>query len=381
VITVAAAVGTRPEAIKMAPVLSALAACPDACRVRLCVTAQHRHLLDQVLRLFDLHAERDLDLMTADQDLADLTGRALAGVRGWLRETGPDVLLVQGDTTTAFAAALAAFYADVPVGHVEAGLRTGDLSRPYPEEANRRLIDALATHLYAPTAASRDNLLREGAAPERILVTGNTTIDALRQVLASPRAIALPSRFPAGRRGILVTLHRRESFGAPLRAAVRALRRLAASRPDVHLVFPVHPNPNVRREVAAELAGIPNVALIEPLPYDEFARLMADCALIVTDSGGIQEESTAVDRPVVIVRDVTERPEVLATGRAVLAGTDEERIVAEAGRLLDAPPPAGAPSAAGPFGDGLAARRIVAHLLRAHGAGAPFPDPGEWSAS
>lgn len=364
--------GTRPEAIKMAPVVAALARRPDAFTARVCVTAQHREMLDQVLAVFGIPPHHDLDIMTADQGLEDVTSRVLLGLRGWLAAERPDWVLVQGDTTTAFAAALAAFYARIPVGHVEAGLRTGRRYSPFPEELNRRLVTALATAHFAPTPTSCANLLREGIDRADVVVTGNTAIDALHLALARPEQRARPSAFRPGSRGLLVTAHRRENFGPGIRAVAAAVRRLAGLLAGVHVVYPVHPNPNIREPVAAALAGLPNVTLTDPADYGAFVRLMADCHLILTDSGGVQEEAPSLGKPVLVLRDCTERPEAVAAGTVRLVGTDEERIVAEARRLWDdAGAYAAMARAVNPYGDGRAAERIAEALLRRAGALSP----------
>lgn len=364
--------GTRPEAIKMAPVVRALRRDPAfACQV--CVTAQHRALLDQVLEVLAVPADCDLDIMTPDQDLPEITHRVLMGLRDCLRAERPQWVLVHGDTTTSFAAALAAFYARVPVAHVEAGLRTGRRDVPFPEEMNRRLTGALADLHFAPTATARDNLLREGVARSDIVVTGNTAIDALWLALAVAREGGEARLFSPGRRGILVTAHRREAFGPGIRAICRAVRRLAL-RPDVHVVYPVHPNPQVRGPVRESLAELPNVTLLEPQGYLAFVRLMADAHLILTDSGGVQEEAPSLGKPVLVLRECTERPEAVAAGTVRLVGTDEESIVAAAERLLeDEREYARMARAVNPYGDGRAAPRIVAALRRR--AGLPPLDP------
>lgn len=374
-------IGTRPEAIKMAPVVRMLENHPEAFSVHTCATAQHREMLDQVVAHFGIRIAHDLDIMTPGQSLARVTARAVEGVQAFLERTGPDWVLVQGDTTTTFAAALAAFYGRVPVGHVEAGLRTGDPHSPYPEEMNRRLTGALATLHFAPTPAGRDNLLRENVRRENIRVTGNTAIDALQMVLSQPRPAALPRLFPADRRGILVTAHRRESFGVGLRSICAALRRLAGRRSDVHLVYPLHPNPNVRAVAIDALSGLPNVTLTEPLDYRTFVWAMAECALILTDSGGIQEEAPSLGKPVLVLRDCTERPEAIAAGVARLVGTDEAAIVRETERLLDDEAAYGAMArAVNPYGDGQAAARIGAELLRRAGARSATWPSGEFAA-
>jgi UDP-N-acetylglucosamine 2-epimerase (non-hydrolysing) len=375
---IAIIIGTRPEAIKMAPVVRMFEEHPEAFSVHTCATAQHREMLDQVVAHFGIRIAHDLDIMTPGQSLARVTARAVEGVHAFLDRTGPDWVLVQGDTTTTFAAALAAFYARVSVGHVEAGLRTGDPHSPYPEEMNRRLTGALATLHFAPTPAGRDNLLRENVRREDILVTGNTAIDALQMVLSQPRPAALPRLFPADRRGILVTAHRRESFGAGLRSICAALRCLAA-RPDVHFVYPLHPNPNVREVAIDALSGLTNVTLTEPLDYRSFVWAMAESTLILTDSGGIQEEAPSLGKPVLVLRDCTERPEAIAAGVARLVGTDEACIVRETERLLDDEAAYAAMArAVNPYGDGHAAARIGAELLRRAGAWSAAWPAGEF---
>lgn len=378
---VAIIVGTRPEAIKMAPVVRLFEAHPEAFVVHTCATAQHREMLDQVVSQFGLRIEHDLDIMTPGQSLSRVTARAVEGVQAWLDRIGPDWVLVQGDTTTSFAAALAAFYQRVPVGHVEAGLRTGDPHSPYPEEMNRRLTGALATVHFAPTRAGCENLRRENVRREDIRVTGNTAIDALQLILSQPRPATLPRFFPADRRGILVTAHRRESFGAGLRSICAALRSLAGRRPDVHLVYPLHPNPNVRAVAIESLSGLPNVTLTEPLDYRPFVWAMAESALILTDSGGIQEEAPSLGRPVLVLRDCTERPEAIAAGVAKLVGTGEADIVRETERLLDdAAAYAAMARAVNPYGDGHAAERIGAELLRRAGVWSAAWPAGEFAA-
>ncbi len=374
---VACVFGTRPEAIKMAPVVRELERHPDHFACRVCVTAQHRQMLDQVLAIFGVRTHHDLDIMTPRQSLHEITTRALAGLREYLEAERPDWVLVQGDTTTTFAAALAAFYARVPVGHVEAGLRTWERYSPFPEEMNRRLTSALATLHFAPTPFGRENLVREGIDARDILVTGNTAIDALQLALASPAVRALPAPFRQGSRGILVTAHRRENFGDGIRAICRALRRIARDHPEVHLVYPVHPNPNIREPVGETLAGIDNVTLLEPVEYDRLVRLMADCHFVLTDSGGIQEEAPTLGKPVLVMRACTERPEGVTAGTARLVGTVEADIVAAADRLLtDGAAYGEMARAVNPYGDGRAAQRIAAALRRrADGAGAEEVPP------
>ena len=362
--------GTRPEAIKMAPVVRALAAHPGITPL-VCVTAQHRQMLDQVLELFAIRPDRDLDLMRAGQGLTYITTAVLEGMAPVLAELRPDRILVQGDTTTAFAAALAGFYAGVPVGHVEAGLRTGDVFAPWPEEMNRRLATALCDLHFPPTQAARANLLAEGVHADRITVTGNTVIDALFDAVAildadPARAAAIDAALPPlapGRRLLLVTGHRRESFDGGLDRVARGLRILAR-RDDVQIVYPVHLNPIVQEAAARALGDAPNIHLIGPLDYLPFVQLMRRATLIITDSGGVQEEAPSLGKPVLVTRDTTERPEAVAAGTVRLVGTSTERLVAEATLLLDDPAAYAAMSVAhNPYGDGQAARRIIEALL------------------
>ena len=362
--------GTRPEAIKMAPVVRALEQA-DGIESRVCVTAQHRGMLDQVLELFGIRPDVDLDIMRPGQDLAYVTTAVLNGLGPVLDELRPDRVLVHGDTTTTLAASMAAFYKMVPVGHVEAGLRTGDLMAPWPEEMNRRLTDGIADLLFAPTDGARDNLLREGVPEGRIRVTGNTVIDALLGIKArldtEPDLRAEQERrfadLGAGRM-ILVTGHRRENFGPGFEAICHALAKLA-ERPDVTIVYPVHLNPNVREPVNRILGGLERVRLIEPVEYVPFVHLMDRAHLIVSDSGGIQEEAPSLGKPVLVMRDVTERPEAVAAGTVRLVGCDTNTIVAETERLLDDAATYTAMSRArNPFGDGRAAQRIVKEIVR-----------------
>ncbi|MDY0022385.1 non-hydrolyzing UDP-N-acetylglucosamine 2-epimerase [Arenimonas caeni] len=359
--------GTRPEAIKMAPVVSALKATPGV-ETLVCVTAQHRQMLDQVLELFGLAPDDDLDVMAPGQALPDLFARILTGMSGVLAARKPDLVLVHGDTSTTLATALAAFYARVPVGHVEAGLRTGDLQAPWPEEANRRLTAPLASLHFAPTARSRDNLLAEGIPAAQLHVTGNTVIDALLSVVAridadASLAASLAARFPfldPSRRLVLVTGHRRENFGEGFEQMCQAIADLAG-RGDTQVVYPVHLNPNVQEPVNRILGGVAGVHLIEPLDYLPFVYLMSRAHLILTDSGGIQEEAPSLGKPVLVMRDTTERPEAVEAGTVRLVGTDRAHIVAEATRLLDDDAAHAAMARAhNPYGDGRAAARIAA---------------------
>lgn len=354
---VLAVYGTRPEAIKLAPVLAALARRPDAFQVRVCATGQHREMLDQAQELLGLRPDLDLRLMRHDQTLNGLAAAALSAMDEVLAAERPDWLLVQGDTTTAMAAALAAFHRHVRVGHVEAGLRTGDLGRPFPEEANRRVVDLLAATLFAPTGRACRALLAEGCDPARVHVVGNTVIDALRAISAES---AEP---PPERAEVLVTVHRRESFGAPLRGIFSALRRLAEAFPAVDWIYPVHPNPNVRGPAHEILGGLPNLQLHEPFDYREMVRRLRRCRFALTDSGGLQEEAPAFGKPVLVLRETTERPEGIEAGVARLVGTGPETVFAEASRLLTSQPAYLAMArAVNPYGDGHAGERIAAIL-------------------
>jgi UDP-N-acetylglucosamine 2-epimerase (non-hydrolysing) len=340
----------------MAPVITALRRLPERFDLTVCTTAQHREMLDQVQALFALHADRDLDLMRPDQTPNELAARAFAGIDGVLAEVRPDWLLVQGDTTTAMVGAFAAFHRRVKVGHVEAGLRTGDLSQPFPEEANRRVVDLLAEALFAPTGRASRRLLAEGVPPERVFLTGNTVVDALLWCAAR-----LPA--PGERDEVLVTVHRRESFGAPLAEILAALRELAERFPAVRWIYPVHPNPNVRGPASRSLAGLPNLELHPPFDYLELVQRLRAARLVLTDSGGIQEEAPTFGKPALVLRDKTERPEGLEAGVARLVGTDRRRIVAETARLLtDEAAYRRMARAGNPYGDGRAAERIAAIL-------------------
>ena len=372
---VAVVFGTRPEAIKLAPVILALRKRADL-DVSVCVTGQHRQMVDQILPVFGIRPDADLNLMTANQTLSGLTARLVESLDRYYLDEMPDFVLVQGDTTTVFAASLAAFYHHIPVGHVEAGLRTGDLEAPWPEEANRVLTTRLASLHFAPTDNARNNLLREGIDPGRVFVTGNTVIDALllamKRVEAAPPAIdgvTDSGWFHGTSRMVLVTGHRRESFGEGFRHICNAIVRLSEDDPDVHFVYPVHLNPNVQKPVL-DIVGRnrANVHLIAPQPYLEFLALMNRAHLVLTDSGGVQEEAPTLGKPVLVMRDVTERPEAVAAGTSRLVGTDEDAIVSGVERLLsDEAEYASMARAANPYGDGLASGRIAdaveAHLL------------------
>jgi UDP-N-acetylglucosamine 2-epimerase (non-hydrolysing) len=360
--------GTRPEAIKLCPLVRQLRLSPDAYTVKVCVTAQHREMLDHALDAFSIQPDYDLDLMQPRQTLAGLTARILAALDPVLETERPDLVIVQGDTATTLAGALAAFYREIPVAHVEAGLRTGDMAQPFPEEMNRVLTSRLAAWHFAPTARAAEALLREGTAREKIFVTGNTGIDAVlyvRDALDSGalRAPDWPWLEP-GKHLVLVTSHRRESFGPGLESVMRALARLA-SRGDVQIVYPVHRNPNVTGPAHALLAGLPHVTLLDPLPYVPFVDLMRRCKLIITDSGGIQEEAPSLGKPVLVLRAKTERPEAVEAGTVKLVGVDQNLIVSEAVRLLDDPAEyARLTRIHNPYGDGHACERIAEALAK-----------------
>lgn len=364
--------GTRPEAIKMAPLALALQDDPRF-EAKVCVTGQHRQMLDQVLDLFELVPDFDLNIMKPGQDLTDVTSSILLGLREVLASFKPDVVLVHGDTATTFAASVAAYYQQIPVAHVEAGLRTGNIYSPWPEEGNRKLTGALATLHFAPTDTSRGNLLREGVDPHSILVTGNTVIDALLQVVAKLDTDAalqtqFSSRFPflhPERKLILVTGHRRESFGGGFERICQALVETAQRFPEVEIVYPVHLNPNVREPVNRLLAGIDNVHLIEPLDYLPFVYLMNQAYLILTDSGGIQEEAPSLGKPVLVMRDTTERPEAVEAGTVKLVGTDVAAITSAITTLVtDEAAYRQMSFAHNPYGDGKACQRILESLFQ-----------------
>ncbi len=362
--------GTRPEAIKLFPVIRALQALPEL-DVVTCVTAQHRGLLDQVLAIAGITPGIDLDLMTPGQSLDALTARLLTGIGGAMDAVRPDRVIVQGDTATAMVGALAAYYRKVPVSHVEAGLRSGDIYQPWPEEVNRRIVAPIADQHFAPTETAANALRDENIPPASIHVTGNTVIDALlatqARIAAEPALAAgldsVAARF-AGKRIVLVTTHRRENFGGGMAAIADALRRIAA-RPDVAILFPVHPNPNVVAVMDQTLGDQPNIARIDPLDYPHFIRALGMADLVLSDSGGVQEEAPALGKPVLVMRETTERPEGVAAGTARLVGTDADRIVEEVSRLLDdSQAHAAMARAHNPFGDGHAAARIAA-IIRA----------------
>lgn len=352
----------------MAPVVLALAAHPDEFESVVCVTAQHRQMLDQVLTLFNIRPAHDLNLMQPNQDLFHLTTNVLLSMQGVLEAERPDIVLVHGDTTTTMAASLAAFYLKIPIGHVEAGLRTGDRYYPFPEEMNRVITDGIATLHFAPTEGSRQNLLKAGAPESGVFLTGNTVIDALLHVInrrktANDRSALLPITLAPDKRMILVTVHRRENFGEPMQEICRALKAVVDANPDVEMVIPVHPNPNVRNVVHRLLGDVPRIHLIEPLDYEPFCRLMESAHLILTDSGGIQEEAPSLSKPVLVLRDETERPEAVAMGTVRLVGPHYDRIVGETSRLLTDPTAYRAMAqAANPYGDGRASERILQAL-------------------
>lgn len=376
--------GTRPEAVKMAPVLRAMHDWPDLL-TSVVVTGQHRSMLDQINDLFGISVDDDLDILQAGQTLDSITARALEGLAPLLARERPDAVLVQGDTTTAFAAALAAFYAKVPVVHLEAGLRTGDVTSPFPEEMNRRLTSQLASLHLAPTPASRANLESEGVDPARITITGNTVIDALSGTLLRRRPYEnamLRSLDGHNRAVLLVTAHRRESWGAPMRSVGSALARLVRMHPSLLVVLPVHRNPIVRDALLPPLRGLDNVLVVDPVGYGDFCRLMERCTLILTDSGGVQEEAPSLGKPVLVLRDTTERPEAVRAGTVRLIGTDPDRLVqVTTGLLTDRSAYAAMARAINPYGDGQSAPRVVQAIRHFLGLG-PAPEQftaGGWS--
>ena len=374
--------GTRPEAIKMAPLVKRLQSEPEKFKTVVCVTAQHRQMLDQVLHIFDIKPDYDLDIMKPNQDLYDVTSRVLVGMRDVLKEVQPDVVLVHGDTTTSTAAALAAFYQQIPVGHVEAGLRTHNIYSPWPEEMNRQITGRITTHHFAPTPLAKQNLLRENVVENKIIVTGNTVIDALYMVVdkikddnllkeglceSLLRAGYNTKRLDSFRRLVLITGHRRENFGDGFISMCTAIRDLAAKYPDVDFVYPMHLNPNVRRPIhevfGDDLTLHENLFFIEPLEYLSFVYLMEKSTIVLTDSGGIQEEAPGLGKPVLVMRDTTERPEALESGTVHLVGTNYEKIVGEVSTLLDDVASYQKMSqAVNPYGDGKACKRICEYL-------------------
>ncbi len=371
--------GTRPEAIKMCPLVKEFQKYPDDFETLVCVTGQHREMLDQVLRIFDVVPDYDLNIMKQGQDLFDITARVLTGMKDVLAEARPDVALVHGDTTTSMAAALAAFYSQIPVGHVEAGLRTHNIYSPWPEEMNRQITGRIATYDFSPTPLSRQNLLDEGVSPDKIIVTGNTVIDALHMVVTrikedsalqtqlAEQLLAAGYDVNRSKRLVLITGHRRENFGEGFLNICRAIRDLARRYPDVDFIYPMHLNPNVRKPIheifGERLEDLGNLFFIEPLEYLEFVFLMEKSTLVLTDSGGIQEEAPGLGKPVLVMRDTTERPEALDAGTVKLVGTDYDKIVGEVSLLLDDPVAYYAMShAVNPYGDGHACARIVGKL-------------------
>ena len=374
--------GTRPEAIKMCPLVKDFKRFPDLFDTKVCVTGQHREMLDQVLRIFDIHPDFDLNIMKQGQDLYDITSRVLLGMRDILQQVKPDVVLVHGDTTTSTAAALAAFYQQIPVGHVEAGLRTNNIYSPWPEEMNRQITSRIATYNFSPTPLSKENLLKENVNENSILVTGNTVIDALHIVverIKSGKSLQAelinqlssagynPSRLNLGRKLVLITGHRRENFGDGFISMCSAIRDLAHKYPDVDFVYPMHLNPNVRKPIhqvfGDTLTNLGNMFFIEPLEYLSFVYLMEKSTIVLTDSGGIQEEAPGLGKPVLVMRDTTERPEALEAGTVKLVGTDYNKIVNAVSELLENKQAYMAMSqAVNPYGDGKACGRIVSFL-------------------
>ena len=363
--------GTRPEAIKMCPLVLEMHKYPEYIEPIVAVTAQHREMLDQVLELFHIKPDYDLNIMASGQTLYDITTRALNGLKEVIEDAKPDMVLVHGDTTTTFAGALAAFYAQVPVGHVEAGLRTGNKYSPYPEEMNRKLTGSVADMHFAPTSTSKENLLKENVNPEAIMVTGNTVIDALQTTVKANYEFAdaeFNKIFARGNRLILMTTHRRENLGEPMRNVYKALRKVLETHADVEAIFPVHKNPKVREIVQEELGGLERVHLIEPMDYEPFANLMGKVDIVLTDSGGIQEEAPALGKPVLVLRDTTERPEAVDAGTVKLVGTGYEDVLRETNLLLDDPAHyQKMAEAANPYGDGKACERIIRAILQKKG--------------
>ena len=363
--------GTRPEAIKMCPLVLEMYKYPEYIEPIVAVTAQHREMLDQVLELFHIKPDYDLNIMASGQTLYDITTRALNGLKEVIEDAKPDMVLVHGDTTTTFAGALAAFYAQVTVGHVEAGLRTGNKYSPYPEEMNRKLTGSIADMHFAPTSTSKENLLKENVNPEAIMVTGNTVIDALQTTVKANYEFAdaeFNKIFARGNRLILMTTHRRENLGEPMRNVYKALRKVLETHADVEAIFPVHKNPKVREIVQEELGGLERVHLIEPMDYEPFANLMGKVDIVLTDSGGIQEEAPALGKPVLVLRDTTERPEAVDAGTVKLVGTGYEDVLRETNLLLDDPAHyQKMAEAANPYGDGKACERIIRAILQKKG--------------
>ncbi|WP_301860393.1 non-hydrolyzing UDP-N-acetylglucosamine 2-epimerase [uncultured Megasphaera sp.] len=370
--------GTRPEAIKMAPVVLELKKHASQIQTVVAVTAQHRQMLDQVLSLFHIKPDYDLDIMSQGQTLYDITTKSLLGLKSVLEAEKPDLVLVHGDTTTTFAGALAAYYQQIPVGHVEAGLRTGNMYSPFPEEMNRKLTGAIAAIHFAPTPTAKANLLREHVAEDTIYITGNTVIDALINTVNPSYQFhndVLQSIDFAHHRIILLTTHRRENLGEPMRHIYKALRQIIEEIPDTEIVFPVHRNPLVRHVVEEELAGVDRIHLIDPLEYEPFANLMSRSSLVLTDSGGIQEEAPALGKPVLVLRDTTERPEAVQAGTVRLIGTDRDVVYEETKRLLTQQKAYDAMSnTVNPYGDGKAAARIVQAILHVYAGQGEAPE-------
>ena len=367
-LTVLSVIGTRPEAIKVAPVIKELHNYADCITSYVCVTAQHRRMLDQILHLFELQPDYDLDIMQDDQSLSYITARVLMGLEAVIRQSKPDWMLVQGDTTTAMSASLVAFYHRLRLGHIEAGLRTWDKFRPYPEEINRKIADALSDLHFAPTEQAKKSLLREGVPEPSIVVTGNTVVDALLDITSRPfsfRGSALEKIPWESRCVILLTAHRRENFGRPLAEICAAVRHIAQRyASQVYVVYPVHLNPRVRRTVCSLLGNLPNVLLTDPLDYLSFVHLMKRSFMILTDSGGLQEEAPSLGKPVLVMREVTERPEAVEAGTARVVGVEREGIIEGVARLLgDESEYQRMAQAVNPYGDGKASQRIVAKIL------------------
>ena len=361
--------GTRPEAIKMAPVVRELLKHPEI-ETKVCLTAQHREMLDQVVDLFQLPVDYDLDIMKQGQSLYDITDRVLLGLKEVLEKEKPDLVLVHGDTTTTFSATLAAFYQQIDVGHVEAGLRTGNMYSPFPEEANRRLTSMLTALHFAPTETARQNLLKENQKDDHIFTVGNSVIDALLATVKKDYVFEDKElqEIEEHKRIILVTTHRRENLGEPMRNVYRALRRLVQTVPDTEVVFPVHRNPLVRQAVKEVLDGVPGIHLVDPMEYEPFTNLMARSAIILTDSGGIQEEAPSLGKPVLVLRDTTERPEAVASGTVKLVGTDEDKVYNTAYKLLtDEEAYREMAESINPYGDGHTSERIVQAILYFYG--------------
>lgn len=361
--------GTRPEAIKMAPVVRELLKHPEF-ETKVCLTAQHREMLDQVVDLFQLPVDYDLDIMKQGQSLYDITDRVLLGLKDVLEKEKPDLVLVHGDTTTTFSATLAAFYQQIDVGHVEAGLRTGNMYSPFPEEANRRLTSVLTALHFAPTETARQNLLKENQKDDHIFTVGNSVIDALLATVKKDYVFEDKELqdIEEHKRIILVTTHRRENLGEPMRNVYRALRRLVETVPDTEVVFPVHRNPFVRQAVKEVLDGVPGIHLVDPMEYEPFTNLMARSAIILTDSGGIQEEAPSLGKPVLVLRDTTERPEAVASGTVKLVGTDEDKVYNTAYKLLtDEKAYKEMAESINPYGDGHTSERIVQAILYFYG--------------